>query len=185
MHRNVNRHHDTGTIWSARLGALYISLVTEYSSEPYNGDDEDGEVQAGIDSGDFVYFDSKVSVELNGVEIGASYLGGSHYKSGEVSSFLHDGYFRDMLNEACDAARAYVGKLPKLRTVKGRPADIRVFQDGRDFYLSRKVQGEKTVTAPMRVRDFDTAAALDARDWFVKVYCARENLHPIFAGETF
>jgi hypothetical protein len=60
-----------------------------------------------------------------------------------------------------------------------------VFQDGRDFYVGTEDETETTVSAPMRVRDFDLAAATDARDWFVKVWCPMNNVQPVFAGETF
>lgn len=64
-------------------------------------------------------------------------------------------------------------------------AEKHVFQDGRDFYVGTKRRTEQTVTAPMRVTDFDMAAARDARDWFVKIWCARNNVKPLFEGETF
>ncbi|MNW16254.1 hypothetical protein D3C71_2150460 [compost metagenome] len=60
-----------------------------------------------------------------------------------------------------------------------------VFQDGRDFYVGTGSHTEQTVTAPMRVSDFDTAAAANARDWFIKVWCARNSIKPLFEGETF
>ena len=60
-----------------------------------------------------------------------------------------------------------------------------VFQDGREFYVGTKSRTEQTVTAPMRVNDFDMPAASNARDWFVKIWCARNNVKPLFEGETF
>lgn len=60
-----------------------------------------------------------------------------------------------------------------------------VFQDGRTFYIGDDNLLEQTVSAPMRVSDFDTVAAQDARDWFVKVWCARNAISPQWEGETF
>ena len=60
-----------------------------------------------------------------------------------------------------------------------------VFQDGRDFYIGTEDETEQTVTAPMRVKDWDSDAAADARDWFIKIWAPVNGIEPIFAGETF
>lgn len=51
--------------------------------------------------------------------------------------------------------------------------DIRyVTQDGADFYLfldEDMTRLLRTVTAPMRVRDWDMASATKAREWFTRL----------------
>ena len=59
-----------------------------------------------------------------------------------------------------------------------------VFQDGRNFYVGTIDETEQTVTAPMRVADFDMIAAADARDWFVKIWCPMNGVRPMFTDET-
>lgn len=63
--------------------------------------------------------------------------------------------------------------------------EMNVFQDGRDFYLGDEDTLTQTVTFPGRVPDMDIAAAENARDWFVKIWCAQNDVAPIFEGETF
>ena len=75
-------------VWSFAIGRVEVSL--EIDQEPnyrYDGDDEDGETQAAIDSGEFIAFSSKVCVEIDGEEIAADYLGGSVYEFGKESEF--------------------------------------------------------------------------------------------------
>ena len=120
MRRYLDKRNNFGTIWSARTRNFVVSLILEQSFEKYDGDDEDGEIQRELDAGDLVMFDSKLVVEceLDGEshEIGADYLGASVYRDGETAQFLKDGYFRDMLAEACREAREYVAQLPRLRS---------------------------------------------------------------------
>lgn len=59
-----------------------------------------------------------------------------------------------------------------------------VFQDGRDFYVGTEDETEHTVTAPMRVADFDMVAAANARDWFVKVWAPMNGIAPRFTEES-
>lgn len=117
MRRILDKHNNFGTLFSARTARFEVVFTTEESFEPYDGDDEGGEIASALASGELVMFDSKVSVECDGVTLASAYLGMSVYKSGEVLQFLRDGYFRDMLGEVCDAARAYTARVPHLRTV--------------------------------------------------------------------
>lgn len=118
MRRYTDKHNNFGTIWSARVGHFTIELVlTQIEGFEYDGDDEDGETQDALNSGDFVAFDSEVRVMYGDDVIGADYLGSSVYKDGETLQFIRDGYFRDMLSEACNAARNHVANLPRLRRV--------------------------------------------------------------------
>lgn len=120
MRRTIDKHNNFGRVWTAETKHFTISLILEQSYEKYDGEDENGEIQAALDCGDMVMFDSKVVVEcaVNGtnlIEIGADYLGASVYNDGETLQFMHDGYFHDMLNLACSQAREFMAKSPKLR----------------------------------------------------------------------
>lgn len=118
-----DKHNNFGTIWSARTKNFLIELHLERSYEKWDGDDSS--VQAQIDSGEMIYFDSRVSVEwLSSPSneehiLSYAYLGNSCYRDGEALEFLKSGYFRDMLSEACNDAREAIAdfrdSLPKLR----------------------------------------------------------------------
>lgn len=117
-----NIRNNFGTIWSARTTNFTIALELQRSHEKYDGDDDDGSIQAELDSGELVMFDSRVVVYLNNdddTEIGRDYLGSSVYKDGETHQFIKDGYFRDMLKTACNEARETIkemrANLPTLR----------------------------------------------------------------------
>lgn len=111
----------------------------------YDGDDENGETQAALDSGELVAFDSRVVVYLDGEEIAADYLGSSVYKDGEESEFwtahrdvnpmnrncsimrsAHPAgprvsichYFPDMVREAIGEARDYVRGLKSVPYIR-------------------------------------------------------------------
>ena len=121
MKRFLDTRNNFGTIWSARTANFTVYLILERSYEKYDGDDENGEIQAELDSGEMVMFDSKLVVEtdINGesIEIGVDYLGASVYRDGETAKFIHDGYFADMLNLACANAREYLASVPRLRSI--------------------------------------------------------------------
>lgn len=55
------------------------------------------------------------------------------------------------------------------------------FQDGGDFYLVEWSQSQEnvvqTVTAPIKVTDFDTTAAVQADNWFIRDWC-KSNGYP-------
>lgn len=119
--------------------ALYLERDRNYT---YDGDDENGETQDKLDSGEYVAFDSAVVVTCDGREIGRDDLGGSVYAADDVAEFytahrdpdasnrncsLYPGrivchYFPDMVKQAIAAAResirasrAAVEALPRLR----------------------------------------------------------------------
>lgn len=121
----------TGTVWSFRTKRFRVSLIIERErGYQYDGDDQDGETQAELDSGELVAFNSRVEVELDGNVIGTDALFGSVYKDGEESDFWTDHrnpnpdnrntlamkerrvcichYFPDMVREAISEARCYV-----------------------------------------------------------------------------
>lgn len=76
------------TVWQFELGTILVRLnIIKDASYQYDGDDEDGATQAALDAGELVAFDSCVEVLKNGHVIGADYLGGSVYRSGDESEF--------------------------------------------------------------------------------------------------
>lgn len=116
MRRWKDEYNDFGTLWTAATRSFWVKWITEQSFEKYDGEDEDGSIQAGLESGELVMFDSAIKVyDCFGKEIAADYLGASVYRSGEVLKFMHDGYFMDMLKIACNEAREYYTKRPTLR----------------------------------------------------------------------
>lgn len=131
------------TPYEFRTARFVVRLEIEFQDGyQYDGDDEDGETQAALDSGEFVAFDSRAAVYLDEKLIAADYLGSSVYGADEVDSFVtahrdpdpmnrnctlmraargqnvcicH--YFPDMIRQAVDAARYRVRSMPKVRGV--------------------------------------------------------------------
>ena len=64
------------TVWTFDTARFRVALqITPDYAYRYDGDDEDGETQAKLDSGEYVAFDSRVVVMLDGEEIGSDSLG--------------------------------------------------------------------------------------------------------------
>lgn len=127
MRRYIDKNNNFGIIWSASCRAnlsITLSLIEEHGYQ-YDGDDEDGSIQRDLDNGDLVAFMSIVQVFWynstlqKDIAIGSAALHGSVYKDGETHQFVHDGYFMDMLKDACGEARQYIAEvretLPALR----------------------------------------------------------------------
>lgn len=129
------------TVWEFSTARFQITLKIERDyCYRYDGDDEDGETQAKLDSGEYIAFDSSVVVYCDGREVGRDFLGGSVYEADDYSKFWteHRGpdpmnrnctlyravrgencvichYFPDMVREAISAARKTLCATPKLR----------------------------------------------------------------------
>lgn len=113
------------TLWTFKTKRFTVKWQIEYvHGYRYDGEDENGETQSMLDSGELVAFDSKVSVWLDGVEIAADYLGSSVYRYDQVRSFRdhvgmnargHGSYFSDMVRSAVADARKVLASAPKLR----------------------------------------------------------------------
>lgn len=122
-----------GTVWkfeTARFG-VFLRLERDYGYS-YDGDDENGEIQAKLKSGEYVAFDSTVTVEFDGEVIAENHLGGSVYAADDVAEFYtahRDSpaeyrntleqkaagrvichYFPSMVAEACQEAREILRK---------------------------------------------------------------------------
>jgi hypothetical protein len=75
-------------VWSFRSGRVRVALeIRQDVGYRYDGDDEDGETQAALDCGEMVAFDSTLTVEVDGQEVGSDHLGGSVYYFGQESEF--------------------------------------------------------------------------------------------------
>ena len=126
------------TVWTFKTARFLVSLaIAQDYGYQYDGDDPDGETQAKLDNGEYVAFDSRVTVELDGRVIGEDNLGGSVYGANECSEFWRAHwnsaakyrntlaqkyrhcvichYFPDMVAQAVAEARATLANRPKLR----------------------------------------------------------------------
>ncbi len=98
------------TVWSFETARFRVTLdIAEEFGCQYDGDDENGETQAALDSGEYVAFDSIVRVYLDGREIGADGLGGSVYTANEVSEFWTAHRDKDAMNRNCSIMRGKRG----------------------------------------------------------------------------
>ncbi|CAK7259111.1 MULTISPECIES: hypothetical protein [unclassified Shinella] len=113
------------TLWTFKTARFTVKWQIEIDAGyRYDGDDEDGSIQAALDCGDMVAFDSKMSVWLDGVEIAADYLGGSVYYADQIETFRdhigmnakgHGSYFSDMVRTVVAEARATLCNAPRIR----------------------------------------------------------------------
>jgi hypothetical protein len=127
------------TVWEFNTDRFSVSLQVEQDcGYQYDGDDEGGETQAALDSGEYVAFNSRVVVELDGVEIASDSLCGSVYADMEEFWTAHRDpdpmnrncsimrasrgsnvaichYFPDMVRIAIAEARTYLRSVPAMR----------------------------------------------------------------------
>jgi hypothetical protein len=95
------------TVWQFKTERFVVKLsVTPEFGYRYDGDDEDGEVQHKLDTGEYIAFESELSIELDGVEIAADYLGGSVYSWHNVHEFWTAHRGRNPMNRNCSIMRA-------------------------------------------------------------------------------
>lgn len=96
--------------WSFNTKRFNVSLIVQQDYHyQYDGDDEDGETQAKLDSGEYIAFDSTVIITIDGVEIGSDSLGGSVYAYNDVSDFWTEHHNADPLYRNCSIMRAARG----------------------------------------------------------------------------
>ncbi len=96
-----------GTVWKFETARFVVRLEIELDHNyQYDGDDENGETQAALDSGEYVAFDSSVIVELDGQEIGRDSLGGSVYSANNYREFWTAHRDSDPMNRNCSIMRA-------------------------------------------------------------------------------
>ncbi len=131
------------TVWSFVTARFRITFaIREEPGYQYDGDDEDGETQSKLNSGEYVAFESRAAVYFDGEMIGADYLGGSVYSADTVSGFwtahrdpnpmnrncslmraaqgdnaVIGHYFPDMIAQAVKAARHHLAVAPRLRQI--------------------------------------------------------------------
>lgn len=96
--------------WKFRSGRFVVSLYIDQDyGYQYDGDDPDGETQAKLDEGEYIAFDSTVSVSLDGKEIGSDHLGGSVYAVDDMADFWTAHRSADPMNRNCSIMRAARG----------------------------------------------------------------------------
>lgn len=106
-----NFRFPSGPVWKFRTKEFRVELyVTRDRNYQYDGDDEGGETQAKLDSGEYVAFDSVVTVEFRGEEIASDHLGGSVYESDKVPEFWTAHRDSDPMNRNCSIMRAANGE---------------------------------------------------------------------------
>jgi hypothetical protein len=100
--------------WTFHTAKLTVTLETErVHGYQYDGDDEDGQTQAMLDSGEYVAFDSRVTVSLTSdpdIILGEDHLGSSVYCRDTMSDFWKGHRDPDPKNRNCSigtAARGY------------------------------------------------------------------------------
>lgn len=97
------------TVWAFKTARFAVKLqVAQDWGHLYYGDDEDGETQAKLDSGEYVAFDSRVVVTLDTVSVGSDYLGASVYAT--PSEFWTAHRDKDPMNRNCSPMRAARGE---------------------------------------------------------------------------
>ncbi|MGE3307742.1 MAG: hypothetical protein AB7I52_17435 [Rhizobiaceae bacterium] len=95
------------TVWTFATARFRVELgVAVDHGYRYDGDDEDGETQAKLDSGEYVAFDSRVRVTLDGVTVGEDHLGASVYDARGMSDFWTAHRDPDPMNRNCTLMRA-------------------------------------------------------------------------------
>lgn len=112
------------TIWIFHTRRFTISLAWDYENDPDLSWDEDGEVTAKIESGEYVNATFRLLVEFDGHEAGVDYLGNSIYADPAEfrdhigSQGKYGSYFTDMVHEACREARKHVLSLQPLPHIR-------------------------------------------------------------------
>lgn len=97
-------------VWQFKTARFTVGLYLQRDrSYRYDGDDENGETQAALDSGEYVAFDSVVRVALDGETIAENHLGGSVYAAETVSEFWTAHRDPNPMNRNCAAMRLASG----------------------------------------------------------------------------
>mgnify|MGYP001119517483 CR=1 FL=1 len=102
----------SGTVWTWKPKGGRFSIIARTKREHgyrYDGDDENGETQAKLDSGEYVAFGTIVTVYLDGEPIGEDSIWGSVYADGEESQFWTGHRDADPMNRNCSIMRAARG----------------------------------------------------------------------------
>lgn len=101
----------SGTAWKFETARFTVRLELRRDfNYRYDGDDENGETQRKLYSGEYIAFDSRVIVELDGEEIASDSLGGSVYGRADYKDFFVDHRCSDPMNRNCTIMRAARGQ---------------------------------------------------------------------------
>ena len=102
--------HNTEKVW--QFNTKHFSVRLEITRNPhyrYDGNDEDGETQYKLDTGEYIAFDSAVIIEKDGKEIAADYLGESVYAWHNIHEFWIAHRDKDPMNRNCSMMREAKG----------------------------------------------------------------------------
>jgi hypothetical protein len=100
----------TGNVWQFETARFTVTLRIEREFNfKYDGDDENGETQRALDCGDYVAFNSFVTVDLDGETIGRDSLFASVYGRDNFAEFWTAHRDTDFMNRNCEAMRAKRG----------------------------------------------------------------------------
>lgn len=107
----VSNGRISGTVWIFNTARFQVRLEIEpINGYRYDGDDENNETQTALDNGDYVAFESRVIVELDGAEIASDSLYGSVYERDNVKAFWTDHRDSDPMNRNCSIMRTARGE---------------------------------------------------------------------------
>lgn len=98
------------TVWTFETARFSVRLdISQDYGYQYDGDDENGETQAALDSGEMIAFDSRVVITCDGIEIASDSLSGSVYYASDYADFFTAHRDRNPMNRNCSAMRATHG----------------------------------------------------------------------------
>ena len=95
------------TMWRFKIGRFTVKAEIEASRDLDLSWDDTGEIREKLDSGEFMAFDTKVSVWLHGCEIGSDWLCQSVYA--DASDFFTDHRDLDPMNRNCSLMKSARG----------------------------------------------------------------------------
>lgn len=107
-------------IRTIRTKRFSVTLDWGWEDDPDLSWDEDGSVQAKLNSGEWGNYTFRVECSLDGNTIASDYLGNSIYADPNDFSTEHrkgNAYYPDMVSEVIREARKMLGSVPKLRRV--------------------------------------------------------------------
>jgi len=109
------------TLWTFETARFCVTCdAAPEDEDPADSFECEEDIDA-VRSGAWDWFIARVRVTMDGREIGADYLGGCAYAraSDFVEGENRDGYFRYMVRQALQEARATLAKTPKMRATEG------------------------------------------------------------------
>ncbi len=104
-------------IWSFETARVRVAFDVAPENDLDLSWDEDGSTAAGLESGEYVAFQARMTVYIDGAEAGADYLGNCIYRSAEefidhrgCKAGGYGSYFSDMVRGAIAEARQFASR---------------------------------------------------------------------------